>query len=186
MASVVDICNRALSRIGAARITSINDSVKPAKACNSAYTMVRDEVLRAHPWNCTVTRATLAPLSASPEYEYGYQYQLPSDCLRLLEVDNDDYDYVIEGRKILTDYGSVLNIKYQKQETDPQQYDSLLVSVIAARLAWEICEELTQSRTKTLDKRDEFKEILMEAKKVDAQEQSPSTFAEDDWISVRY
>lgn len=186
MASVVDICNRALSRIGASRITSITDAVKPAKACNSAYNIVRDEVIRAHPWNCTVTRASLAPLSTDPAYEYSYQYQLPSDCLRLLEVDNNGYDFVVEGRKILTDYGTALNIKYQKQETDPQQYDSLLVSVISARLAWEICEELTQSRTKTADKRDEYQQILMAAKMVDAQEQSPSTFEEDDWINVRY
>lgn len=186
MASVVDICNRALSRIGASRITSITDAVKPAKACNSAYNLVRDEVLREHPWNCTITRQALAPLSTDPVYEYDNQYQLPSDCLRLLEVQNNDYDYVIEGRAILTDYGSTLNIKYQKREEDPQQYDSLLVSVIAARLAWEICEELTQSRTKTMDKRDEYKQILAAAKMVDAQEQSPSTFDEDDWITVRY
>ena len=35
--------------LGEARITSLTDDTKQAKACNSAYAHVRDEVLRAHP-----------------------------------------------------------------------------------------------------------------------------------------
>lgn len=186
MASIVDICNRAISRVGGNRITAITDQTKAAKACNSAYEIVRNEVLRSHTWNCLTGRAQLAPLAASPAFEYTYQYQLPSDCGRLLEVDNDDYDYVVEGRKILTDYGTVLNIRYAIRELDTQQYDDLLVSVMAARLAVEICEELTQSRTKKVELKAEHKELLSDAKRVDSQEQSPSTFEEDDWIEARY
>ena len=47
MPSATDICNRALSRVGEARITSLTDDSKQARACNSAYAHIRDEVLRA-------------------------------------------------------------------------------------------------------------------------------------------
>lgn len=185
MASAVDICNRALSKLGNTRITALTDNSNAAKACNHAYEFVRDAVLRSHVWNCIVERAQLSPLAATPSFEYDYQYQIPSDCIKVLEVDTT-YNWVIEGRKILTDEGTTLNVRYQKQETDPNQYDALLFEVIAARLSYEICEEITQSNTKKEAAFRDYKDLLREAKLRDAQEQSPSKFQEDDWINIRY
>ena len=186
MTSVVDICNRALSnKLGGSRITSLNDDSKGAKECSLAYEYVRDFVLRAHVWNCTVKRAVLSPLSSIPEYEHAYEYQLPSDCIRILSVDTD-YDWQVEGRKILTDEGTVLNIRYQVRETDPAQYDSMLVEAITCRLAYDICESITQSTSKKTELERDFKRVLIEAKAMDAQEGSYSTFKEDDWVTVRY
>lgn len=181
MSSVVDICNRALSKIGAARVTAITDS----KPCNSAYEAVRDRVFRAYPWNCLMERAQLAPLSTDPVYEYDYQYQIPSDCNRVIEVDTP-YQWVVEGRKILTDEGDVLNIRYQKKETDPAKYDSILIEALAARLAFEICEEITQSNTKKELAFNDYVDILREAKRADAQEQGPNKLKESDWVTARY
>ena len=65
MPSATDICNRALSRVGEARITSLTDDSKQARACSSAYAHIRDEVFRAHPWNSVITRAKLAKLFTS-------------------------------------------------------------------------------------------------------------------------
>ena len=56
MASEVDICNRALSKLGAARITSLTEDSVNARACNAMYESVRDAELRAHPWNFAMKR----------------------------------------------------------------------------------------------------------------------------------
>ena len=185
MASIVGICNRALSKLGAARITSLTDNSTAAKACNSAYEPVRDAVLRAHLWNCTVERAALAPLSTTPAFGFDYEYQIPSDCLKVVEIDTT-YPWTVEGRKILTDEGTVLNLRYQKREEDPNQYDALLQEALAARLAFEMCEEITQSNTKKDSAFRDYEDLMDQAQLRDSQEQSPAELYEDDWINVRY
>ena len=186
MPSAVDICNRALSRVGEARITSLTDDTKQAKACNSAYAHVRDEVLRAHPWNSAITRAALAKLSSSPAFGYDDEYQLPADCLRVVEVYDTTLPWVVEGKKLLSDEGSPLSIRYVKREEDPNQWDALLVSAVSARLAVELCEELTQSNTKRNLATEAFEAIMSSARRADGQEQSPMPFEEDAWIAARY
>ena len=186
MPSVVDICNRALSRIGASRITSLTDEVEEARACNSAYTQIRDEVLRSAPWNSVSTRGTVAKNSTSPDFEYANSYQLPTDCIRVLDV-YISMPWVVEGRSMLTDASDVpMYIRYVKQETDPNQYDPLLASTVAARLAMELAEELTQSNTKRQLAQSEWQELLRMAKNADGHEQSQMTFEEFSWITVRY
>ena len=67
------------------------------------------------------------------------QYTLPTDpyCLRLLSLDDLSIVHRVEGRKILTDE-SKINIVYVARITDPQQYDTLLIETIAARMAADI------------------------------------------------
>lgn len=185
MASIVDICNLALTKLGQIRITSLSDNNKAARACNLYFPYARDFVLRAHNWNCVTTRVQLAPLSTTPAFDFAYEYQQPSDCIKVVEVDTS-YPWMVEGRKILTDQGTTLDIRYQKREEDPNQYDSLLTATIAARLAYELAEELTQSNTKKDEAMQDFQISLSEARLRDSQEQSPSTLYEDDWINVRY
>jgi len=185
VASVVDICNRALSKLGQIRITSLSDNNKAAKACNHAYPYVRDYVLRTHPWNCTMARATLAPLSTAPTHTFAYAYQLPSDCLKLHHVETP-LQWFVEGRTIATDEGATLEIVYQKREEDPNQYDVSLVETMAARLAYELCEEMTQSNSKKDAALREYQMCLQDARVRDAQEQGRTDLEEDDWVNARY
>lgn len=117
--SPVEICNSALLKLGAERINALSENNKRARLCNERFDALRKEVLRAHPWNFAIRRANLARLSTTPEYEYNFEYQLPTDCLRVLETeadkDNPSGDilgnsytkYKIEGRKLLTNASGV-------------------------------------------------------------------------------
>ena len=98
MASETSICNSALTRIGAARITSLTDDSKQARACTASYALMRDEVLRSHPWNSAISRASVASLADAPAFGYDNQFQLPADCLRMLEVYDSRLPWVVEGR----------------------------------------------------------------------------------------
>ena len=49
MTSVVGICNLALTKLGAARITSLTDDTKQARALNAIYEATRDAELAAQP-----------------------------------------------------------------------------------------------------------------------------------------
>ncbi len=60
----LDICNRALSRLGLVRISAMAEDTKNGRACNAGWPFVRDEVLRLHPWNSVTQRTELAPYRA--------------------------------------------------------------------------------------------------------------------------
>ena len=60
MASVIDICNKALDKLGQNPIISLTDGNKAANLCTRNWPLVRDQVLREHPWNFAMKRAILA------------------------------------------------------------------------------------------------------------------------------
>ena len=95
MASDVDIANSALNNLGASNINSLTEDSVAARICNQRYAFVRDAVFRAHPWNCLITRASLAQNSTAPTWQYTYAFSLPTDpyCLRVLRVEDLDTDY---------------------------------------------------------------------------------------------
>jgi hypothetical protein len=142
MASVVGICNIALSNIGDEKISSLTDNNDRARACNLRYEDTRDAVLRAHPWNAATTRVELAASTDTPVWGFTYKYALPSDCLRVLDVYDYTVPFSIEGRFLLTD-NSTAKLKYIARITDPNVYDILLQQAIGIRLAAEIAEALT-------------------------------------------
>lgn len=66
MASVINICNIALARIGNSRtINSLTEKTKEAYTCNLFYESMRDAVLADNDWNFAMSRVvwlTLATL----------------------------------------------------------------------------------------------------------------------------
>ena len=201
MASKVDIANFALNSIGASTISSLSENMKAAIVINQRFDSVRDSVFRSHPWNSLITRATLSQDSSAPNFGYTYQYVLPTDpyCLRVLEFSNGTLTYpmdnmtstdgspvfVIEGRKLLTNEGTV-KIKYVGQVTDTTQYDSSLIDTLAARLAHEVCYAITGSTSLTNTTYSLYQEKLKETRFVDATEGAPQRIEASDFIESRF
>lgn len=198
MASDVEIANRALTKVGDQRITSFLDNSAAARAINSMYSIVRDAEIRGHVWSFSLKRASLAAEVSTPEWGFDYQYQLPSDFLRLANIRDawvasalndyksiEDLPFSIEGQKILTDLPAPLLIRYQYRVTDPAQFDACFVESLACRLAVELCEPLTQSSTKRQQAQDEYKESIKVALMANAIERPPVPMPDDSWIIGR-
>jgi len=190
MASEVQICNRALQKLGAGRITALTEDSPNARNCNVAYEDLRDRELRAHPWSFSIKRKSVAKDSDSPAYTYDNQFTMPSDCIRLLapdpELNFNDLDWHIEGRQILTDSGSPLKIRYIARITDPNVMDPLFREALASRIAYELCEPITQSNTKRQLAWEDYKNAIEEARKVNSIEKPVSAEPPtDEWITVR-
>ena len=187
MASEVDICNMALRRLGAERITSLADTTKRAKLCNDAYTLVRDRVLRSHPWNFAMRRVTLAKLVTTPEFGFDNEFQLPSDCLRVIRIDDyepEEINYVVEGDKLLIDEPSV-KISYISKVTNTAEYEANFIQVLAWELALELSYGLNQSNTLISEVRGELRMLKADARLYDAQEGKPRQFYKSDWTDER-
>ncbi len=173
-------------KVGANRIASVEDGTKNAILCNEFYESTVDEVLRMHPWNCAIHRATLAALDDAPEFGYSYQYTLPTApyCLRVLQMEYLDYEFKIEGRVLLTNV-SPCNIIYIKRITDPTKFDSLLVEAFATRLATKLAYPIVQSKTLTQQLAKEFELILRAARTADAQEGTVEVLDTSTWLDSR-
>lgn len=183
--TAVDCCNSALQRVGATTITSLSDNSPEARACSVAYDSNRRDELRKHPWNFAITRAVLAPDATAPAFDYLYQFTLPSDCLRLLRPATSDLDWVVEGRKVLTNYDNPLYIRYIADITDPTQWDPSFYNVVAGALAVDICERLTQSNTKKNLLIGQYQDDVRMARRMNAFESGPTEAVSDGWWIAR-
>lgn len=148
-ASDTSICNLALGNLGAARIISLDEASPEAKACALLYAQTRDEVLRSHRWNFAISRAELSRLSTPPAFGWTWQYQLPVNCLRVLQVNGYGEEEVpdnweIEGGRLLSDADTV-QVKFIARVTDSSLYDPLFVEALALKLAARLCVPLTGS-----------------------------------------
>jgi len=175
MASDVDICNSALNMIGASNIISLTEDSRAARVCNQRYAFVRDAVMRAHPWNCLVTRTSLAADSDTPAFEFDYQHTLPTDpyCLRVLRPQDPDTVFRVEGRKIISST-TPFKMIYVARITDPNEYDQLLIESIAARLAADVSSALVNSASLSQMLMATYDSKLSEARFVDATEGTPA------------
>jgi len=133
-------------------------------------------VVRAHPWNCLITRATLSPDATPPAFEFDNAFTLPTDpyCLRVMHLDFHDIIHRVEGRKILCNEDT-LNLVYVGRVTDVAQYDLLLLESISAALAADIAYPVIGSISLAQEMRVMYENKLKEARFVDATEGTPAS-----------
>lgn len=196
--SDVDIANRALVKIGEQRITSFDDDNKASRAVKALYPTVRDSELRKHRWNFATKRAQLAALATAPAFGFDYAYQLPSDCLRVdfvgdfyPGVDLSDYrnadssEWRVEARTILTNLSAPLNLRYGARITDPTQFDAMFVEALAAKLAIELADVLTQTGTRKEQAKADYQDAMRTARSLDAIEDPPQQMPDTSWTLGR-
>lgn len=194
MASQVEICNQALTKLGASRITSLLDNSKQAQTLNAIYEVKRDAELAAAPWSFAIERAKLPASSTAPAFEWAYAYPLPADYLAMVQVGdsfvfyssgNGEQDggplFAIEGGQVLSNQASPLSIRYVKRVTTAGSYPALFVEALACRLAAEACEALTQNASKRQQAWQERQQALREARRVNAIERPPQVIPPSGW-----
>lgn len=172
------ICNQALGLLGSSKIMSLDDESKEARFCQRFYEQTRDEVTAEHRWNFAIGRAQLSELVGSPLSEFAKKYQLPADCLRVLqvngfEVTQQNSRFVIEGKELLTDDDSVV-IRYIKRIEDTTAFPPLFVEALAVKLASKLAQPITGSRSIPGELLTEYTRITgPKARRTDAFEGNP-------------
>lgn len=192
MASKVSIANRALSKLGEDRILLLTDNTKAARTINQMFDDVLDAELRRHNWKFAIKRDSLPALAIAPAWGYSFQYPLPADFLKLVQV-NDLYVrsgtqqalWSVEGGNILTNLSAPLKVRYVYRVTNPGLFDPLFAEALACRLALEACETLTQSETKYNRVAEQYKANLMEALRVDSISNPPDELPQGSWLDAR-
>ena len=180
-----DVVNSALIKLGSERISSLSEQTPPAIAANEIFDTIRDEVLRAHPWNFATKRTTLSPNSTTPDFEYDYTYDLPSDLLRVWDVYPDDIVYSIEADRTLLSNESEMEIVYIYRNENPEYWDSMFGEALAWRLAKELCYKITASLSLVEHCTREYEKQLALARSTDGTEGVLRALVADDWTRAR-
>lgn len=196
--SNVSIANRALQMLGADSIINLSEDNNKARALNVAFEPVRDAELERHRWRFSIKRVSLPAHADTPDSDYGRQFQLPNDYIRLIPggdivsmVDMSDYRtrsdalYSIEGKRLLTNLPAPLSIRYIAQITDAGMFNPAFAEAFAARLAETCCERITQSDAKRQLAWGYYREAIREAIRAKAIEAAPESVGDDTWIMAR-
>ncbi len=171
----IQLCARALIKIGAAPITTFADGTAEADVANALYSITRDALLSAYPWNFGMKKAQLEQLDDAPLADFQYAYALPADYLRAISAGNANRSrgshYHLVGGQLHTNESSVvLTYICRPDEADfPPFFDTVLI----AKLAAEFCVPLTENTARADALYKIAEEELRRARGVDSQQDSP-------------
>lgn len=189
MASQTGICNIAMRKLGAARITSIQDGTEQANILLDIYDSCLDAELAAHPWTFASTRALIPADAVAPPFGWARTFPKPKGFLKMIEVGDHWVFYrsdrgplfTVEGNAILTDASSPLRIRYVQRMTNPGDLVPLFVQSFACRLAAESAEAITQNLSKREQAWNEWKESIRLAKRTNDIELPPQPNLPASW-----
>jgi hypothetical protein len=142
--TILEVANRALSRLGAVRITALTDTTAPAKAVSACFPGVPDWVLRSWRWKFAINRVALTNPEAAEGTEWTWRYTLPPDCFEVVPEDTllDDVEWVIEAGGLLCDMEAPVWLRYVRQVPDLGQWDPAFAEALSWKLAMEMQPEL--------------------------------------------
>lgn len=185
--SPVELCSRALLKIGASKIESLDEGSTEAHIAAHLYPITRDALLAAHPWNFAIAQADLLGSPNPPLADFSNAFELPADCIRVLSAGvgsrGSGLVYKICGRQLLTNSAAVTLTYVQRaaEETFPPFFAMALI----AQLAAEFCIPLTDSTTRWEGLRRAAEAEFRRAKMIDSQEDTPGRLTDFTLIAER-
>lgn len=195
MSGETEVVNKALVHLGESRITSLTDGSNQANAANDIYEGLRDELLRAHPWNFATKRVQLARSSTAPAFEFDYAYVLPTDWLRTISVhDNDGGRGVVLHRaeiigaaqqRAIVASVEELYLRYVYRVTDPNIWTPDFRTVVELCLARDMAVRLTGSNTLHDSMSIRADRMMGKARSTDALDASPELRQRGSWANSR-
>lgn len=189
MTDQTSIANRALQKVGAKRISSLSEASREAQEVNSCYTSCLELELQSNFWTFSIRRVSLAALSSTPISGRTFEFQLPADFVRPAPEDPTYFatktDYLYEGRKLLTNDPGPIIMRYVSRAVEEKDFHPLFAEALAAKIALEIAEPLTQSATKRDTLSQEYVFHISQARKVNAIIAGPIAPELDEWVRAR-
>lgn len=197
MASKVQICNMALSRIGQnIPILSLDEQSQAAQLCSLHYEECRLEVLRDFDWPFAEARVYLADIGSPPQ-NWCYRYRYPTDAVKARRITivgtrNPQRDQRIPfevihatgGRAIVTDQQGA-ELAYTINAEDTTYFDPLFTSALAWRLGAELAMGLQSKAENYQLAMQNYQIKISQAQAVASAEGQRDPMPESEFVTVR-
>lgn len=151
MASEIEICNLALTRLGADSIRSFSESNKRARLSQITYQHVRDLYLEDYEWSFNTKYIQLGLLANVTHPKYTYVYQVPSDCLYARQILNELG--VVDSRIMWELFNSYIAtdiedawLRYSQIVTNSNTFPKYFVEAVASQVAAELAPSIVQDK----------------------------------------
>ena len=182
------IINLGLNKLGSYAVNSIAPAVTPLeKKCALYYPQWRDSELTKNRWVFARGYAVLTEGGGTQgTAERPFSFALPNDSVRPLRERGVTWEQ--RGRYLYNRTNTlILNYIMRVVEAD---FDPLFVDVLAARIAEELCEYVTQSNLKKADATQKYKDALKIARSANAvtigfDDRIEEPDEDDEWIQGR-
>jgi hypothetical protein len=200
LASKTGICSNALLLIGSQTINDLEEGTDRARTAANLYPFVFERVLREHSWNCAKRRVILAPMVAAPVFDWKYQFALPGDWIRNIQIgyDRDGSNgaqgswawiagehYIMEGRRILTNFDT-LPLVYISNLTTEAEFDASLTYTMTVAMAAAMAYPITKSSSVQQTMEQLLAETLRKARNYDGQDDPPQTLGDSPMYQARF
>ena len=198
MASVVSICNLALSSLGKDNINALTDAGAEARACSQFYEHARDTLLQGYPWRFAGKTQAMAQISNDKPGKWAFAYARPNDCLkvrwvrpqyneamgRLSPQDEVGFPHEVEGAAIYTDLATAF-LHYTSRLTDPSMFPPLFVEALSWHLAVRLAMPLTRDPKQRAEAWQVANAMTGQAQMFDANEQRATSDHKTDFVEDR-
>lgn len=187
MTTKVEICSDAALLVGSPPISDLSTNAPSVILTSNLFDDVRDNLLRAHPWNFSTKRVKLSPLVGKPPYGYLYEFKVPSDLIRLISIDSDHIglDFRYEGGSILANASS-LNLRYIFRNEDASTWPPDFISAVRYELAAQLAFPITKSDSLSQMLAQRAQYALTIAKSNNALENPSQILPRDPLLKARY
>jgi len=170
--TALELCTRALLRIGAQAIASLDEGTAEAEIASGLYAGTRDALLSLHPWSFATGQAKLPRLAAQPTADFQHAFQLPPGFLRALSAGTPGAGRGLPYRLLedrLHANAAQVTLTYVFRP-DESSFPPFFAAALVARLSAEFCIPLTESSSRANMLFDQAEAELRAARRADSQQ----------------
>ncbi len=180
--SSIELCSKALNKIGANSITSFDDDTVESEICESIYLTLKQKLLSLYSWSFAIKTAQLLRANAVQRYDYSYAYTLPIDFLRAIKISSKG-KYKIAGNYLFCNDEEV-ELEYIA-DVDEEMFSPLFISSFIYLMAAELSISLLNDTSKYSLFYRLFHSEIKEAKSLDSMQQTNKTINNFSLVDIR-
>lgn len=174
MASVVDICNLALSRLGQKSISSI-DEAGIAEKCKLEFNPTKESIIRDYQWSFSTKIESLAPIDGEKFFGWDYVYAYPKNCLRVWRIFNEATYGLSEpipfrviasnvsSKKLILCNLQTAYVEYAANTNDTTIFDASFVDAFSWKLGANLAKSLTGNASLSTDLMNTYLRVIDKA-----------------------
>lgn len=180
--SAIKLASNALILLGAEPISSFTDGSTGATIASNLYENSYLSLLTSHRWRFSVKQEKLARLTGDTGNSFTYMYQLPSDCMYLIQVDT--FTYEVYEDKLYCNVTEVLADYVFRVDEDrlPPYFSKMFEFYLASQFAVALTGDLEKAELFSTFYMNELKR----AKFADSTQTPQVSFVDSPYISIRY